>query len=123
MKKYQSQFRVFQEICLDTKKSSLNELDTYLICKSGIQIYRYDKNTLCILFQTTHSKKKYLPLFKKEKIDVEMYSEGDMESTYTFKESDLMKVAEIVKPQVKGKSKNPKSKSTIKKLLKYHGVE
>ncbi len=119
MHKYINKYRVLQEINLETKKPTTNNSDTFLICKNNIQIFRYDKDNLSIYFPTTNSRLKYEPLLKKFKI--ELLSDGDFESTFLFKEINFLEVAEIVKPQTKGKSIDPKSKQTVNKLLKFYG--
>jgi len=107
LKKYIGIYRVFPEVCLDSGKPSTNQDDTYLKCKNNNQIYRYNKNTLAILFTSTKSKNKYLPDIEKLKVKIRLLSEGNFESIYLFPEKDLAKVASILKPQTKGKNINP----------------
>jgi hypothetical protein len=120
--KYIGKYRVFQEIDLESGKASKNTDDTYLKTKYKSQIYRYDDNTLAILFVTSKSPINILPQLKKLNINVEMLSEGDSESIYLFDEKDIKKVASILKPQIKGKNISSKSVKTSKKLMKENVV-
>ncbi len=123
MHKYIGIYRVFQSVDYDTKKSSCNSDDTFLICKNNVEIFRYDEDNLVIYFPTTNSRKKFISELKKSKIKLTLFCEGDFESTYLFNEKDMLKVCNIVKPQVKGKNIHPNSKSSIKKLVKHYNVE
>ncbi len=132
MNKYIGKYRVFGEINIDTGKSSDNPDDTYLLCKNNIQVYRHYgdtdsekeiKNKLAILFPTTSSRNKILPLLKKSNIQLELYFDGEIESIYTFSEKDSDIVFGILKPQVKGKDVKPDSVVTVRKLIKYYAKE
>jgi len=75
-----------------------------LLCKNNNQIFRYNKNTLSLLFTSTNSKNKYLPLLHKENIKIKVFINGDFESIYHFNEVDLPQVAKILKPQTMHKN-------------------
>ena len=103
MQKYVNTYRVFLQKDLQGKPSK-NIHDTYLITKNKNYIYRYSKTTLAILFTSTNSKNIYLPLLEKENIKLKEFISSDMESIYHFTESDLSKLATIMKIQKMHKS-------------------
>jgi len=103
LQKYVNTYRVFLQKDLQGKPSK-NIHDTYLITKNKNYIYRYSKTTLAILFTSTNSKNIYLPLLEKENIKLKEFISSDMESIYHFTESDLSKLATIMKIQKMHKS-------------------
>ena len=103
IQKFINTYRVFLQKDLQGKPSK-NIHDTYLITKNKNYIYRYSKTTLAILFTSTNSKNIYLPLLEKENIKLKEFISSDMESIYHFTESDLSKLATIMKIQKMHKS-------------------
>lgn len=118
MNSYIGKYRVFQEINLDTGKPTDNNEDTFLKCKYNSQVFRFDKNTLALLLTTGNSIKKVIPQLQELGVKLDPFVEGDGEAIYHFPEKQLDLVASIVKPMTKGKNISPKSKKTVKKLLK-----
>lgn len=78
-------------------KVTSNKDDNYIRCRKNVQIYRFNVDTLAIQFNT----KIYTSNRMKELSDVNMspipFQIGDNEQVYLFPESDLSKVADIVK--------------------------
>jgi len=103
LQKFINTYRVFLQKDLQGKPSK-NIHDTYLITKNKNYIYRYSKTTLAILFTSTNSKNIYFPLLEKENIKLKEFISSDMESIYHFTESDLSKLATIMKIQKMHKS-------------------
>lgn len=117
--KYIGTYRVFQEIDLTTKKPSSNSDDTYLKGKYNTQIYRWDKNKLCIYFPSGRSATNIiLPLFKEAEIKYKLHINCDTECVYMVSESDIDKIHSILKFNTKGKNIQAKSKRTAAKLAK-----
>lgn len=115
--KYVGTYRVFQAINLDGTLSK-NEDDTYLKCKYNTQVYRYNKDTLAILFVANRTVKNMLPVLKKAGVHLRLHTKGDYESTYLFPEEELEKLAKIMKPITKGKNIKPNSVRTQRILAK-----
>ncbi|HBY20496.1 MAG TPA: hypothetical protein DEG71_05720 [Clostridiales bacterium] len=80
-----------------TGKPSINKDDNYIRCKRGVQIYRYNSSTLAIQFNTNGYAKNRLKELSDIGIQFTSLQRGDDEQTYTFSESDLSEVADIVK--------------------------
>jgi len=76
---------------------SSNKDDNYIRCKNGIQIYRYNKNILVVQFNTVGIANNRLKELSAIGINLTPFQIGDNEQTYTFSESILDKVADIVK--------------------------
>ena len=80
-----------------TGKPSINKDDCYIRCKRGVQIYRYNPSTLAIQFNTNGYANNRLKELSDIGVHFTSLQRGDDEQTYTFSESDLSKVADIVK--------------------------
>jgi len=80
-----------------TGKPSSNRDDNYIRCKAKVQIYRFNPFTLAIQFNTTGYANNRLKELSAIGIYLKPYQIGDNEQTYLFPESDLNKVADIVK--------------------------
>lgn len=113
MRKYVGTYRVYPELDLETGK--LVE-EFYLKCKNNVEIFRYNKKELGILFPARNTLNKMLPILKKKKIKVKKISEGDSESIYAFKEKDLSEIAKILNIFIRGKFVDPMDKRNRKKL-------
>jgi hypothetical protein len=101
---------------MSNNELSKNKDDTYLLGKHKIQIYRWDKNTLCIMFQSNQTVNNIIPQLEELDIKLELYVSGETESVYKFRESDIHKVHEIVRFQTKGKNISPKSVKNKRRL-------
>ena len=99
-----------------------NEDDTYLKGKYGIEVYRYNSDTLAIQFKTNSSERIVLSKLNDLGVPTTLYVHGDCESVYFFPEKDIDKVHNVVKFLTKGKNISPKSKRTIKIITKKHGL-
>lgn len=117
MNKYIGTYRVFPTLLLNGELSP-NREDTYLLGRHKIQVYRWDKNTLCIYFASNQTVNNVLPKAKEMGIKLELYLQGDLESVYKFKEADIHKLHEIVRFQIKGKNIQAKSKKNKRRLQK-----
>lgn len=95
MNKYNGTYKVIRNRDCDGK--FLDITDNYIPCHAKAQIYRYGDSALAITFQTRLYAKNRLADFTNSGIQYEELQYGDTESTYIFSESDLNKVAEIVK--------------------------
>lgn len=97
MNKYKDTYKIKKELD-KSGKPSLNKQDTYIPCKrTKNQIYRYDKDTLVVYFHSKIYTKNRLTELTELGIELIPYQIGDNESTYKFAETDLDKVAEIIK--------------------------
>ena len=110
-------YRVFPAI-LTNGELSPNREDTYLLGKHKIQIYRWNKNTLCVYFASNNTVNNILPQLQEKGVQLELYLQGDVESVYKVKESDIHKLHEVIRFQIKGKNIQAKSIKTVRKLRK-----
>lgn len=115
--KYIGTYRVFQEIT-DDGKASPNKNDSFLRCRYNIQIYRYNTDTLAMIFFSNQTANNILPQLKEQEVKLIKLNQGDMESTWLFSEKDIHKVAKVVKPQIKGKDLSPSCAATRRILQK-----
>ena len=113
MRKYIGTYRVYPEVDLETGKPIE---DLFLKGKNNVEIFRYNKKELGILFPARNTLNKMLPILKKKKIKVKKISEGDSESIYAFKEKDLSEIAKILNIFIRGKFVDPMDKRNRKKL-------
>lgn len=121
MIKYVGKFRVVAPLDMksDIPKITSNKNDTYLLGKYHTQVYRWDENILCIYFPSgVSSTNIVIPQFNQEGIEYELYIDGDYESIYKVKETDLDKIHSILHFQIKGKSISPFSVRTGRKQIK-----
>lgn len=115
--KYLGVYRVFPTI-LTNGELSPNREDTYLLGKYKIQVYRWNKNTLCVYFASNQTVNNILPQLQEKGVQLELYLQGDTESVYKVKESDIHKLHEVIRFQIKGKNIQAKSIKTVRKLQK-----
>ena len=109
MIKYRGTYRIFMPIDFSTSCSTENEDDTYIKCPSSkARIYRWDENTLVIEFTSIRMANNRAKELEEAGIELTLRIEGDIEREYLISESDIHKVAEILKPIVNGKNKSPK---------------
>ncbi len=100
--KYRGTYRVLMQ------EKTTNENDTYLKCKSNTHIYRYNDTMLAIQFNSNGYANNRVKDFKSKGVELQKFVQGDNESVYLFYEKDLSKVADILKPRVKGANKTHK---------------
>ena len=115
--KYIGIYRVFPTI-LTNGELSPNREDTYLLGKHKIQVYRWNKNTLCVYFTSNQTVNNILPQLQEKGVQLELYLQGDTESVYKVKESDIHRLHEVIRFQIKGKNIQAKSNKTVRKLQK-----
>ena len=94
---YKDQYIVKKQI------DSSNKDDNFVKCKKGVEIYRYNSNTLCVLFLTNKYAKLRITECSAEGLSLTPFQIGDDEQTYIFPESELNTVAKICKARVKVK--------------------
>jgi hypothetical protein len=95
-----------------------NEDDTYIKGRYKTEVYRYNNDTLAVQFITTTSAKITIIKLTKLGIELKKFGQGDYESVYFISENDIDKVNSILKFQTKGAKISPKSKRTVRKLIK-----
>lgn len=105
---------MFRELDINGQLTE-NEYDTYLKCKSKVTIFRYNSDTLAILFPSRTYKNNKINELSGVGIHLIKFCSGEDESVYLFNEYDLPKVAEILKPITKGANKSPTSCAKKKK--------
>lgn len=75
---------------------SNNKEDSYIYCRNGIQIFRYNSDTLCVQFLSNKRANNKIKELSDTGVQLTVFQRGDDEQTYIFKESDLNKVADVV---------------------------
>lgn len=78
-------------------KPTTNKDDNYIPCKKNVQIYRYNADTLAIMFLTNKYTSNRIKELSAQNVYLKPFQIGDNEQTYLFSESDFNKVAEVVK--------------------------
>jgi hypothetical protein len=109
--KYRGIYRVFLQQNPKTGEYTPNQDDTYLKCKNNVHIFRYNKDTLAVQFNSNKYRNNRLAEFTESGIDMKLFVSGNTESVYLFDEKDLVFVANILRPIIKGKDKNPKKRT------------
>jgi len=117
LQKYIGIYRVFPTLTLNGQLSK-NLDDVFLLGKYKIQVYRYDENTLSILFTNNQTVNNVIPQLNSLGVKTELYLDGEFESIYHFNEEDIDKVNEVIKFQTKGKGIQAKSVKNKRKLQK-----
>jgi hypothetical protein len=115
--KFVGRFRVFQEITLDDGEPTSNKYDNYIKFRTG-QIYRYNKNTLALLLNTSHAKSTIIPELENLGVNFTIALDGTQEGIFHFSETQLDTVVSVVKPMTKGRNISPRSKRTTNRLKK-----
>jgi len=103
---------------LSNGELSPNQEDNYLLGKYKTQVYRFSKDKLAILFQSSQTVNNIIPQLKELGVTLELYVEGEQESIYLFNEKDMSKIHSVIKFQIKGKNIQAKSIRTKKRLQK-----
>lgn len=108
-------YRVFPTLMINGELSP-NRNDTYLLGKYNIQVYRWDKNTLCIYFASNQTVNNVIPKLEELGVKLDPYLQCEGEQVFKFKEPDIEKVHSIVKFQTKGKNIQAKSVKNKRRL-------
>ncbi len=116
IKKYKDTYKIVQQKDLDSK-STTNKEDTYIPCAKGVQIYRYNKDTLAVSFLTSQYAKNRLSDLTSVGVTLTNLQLGDNESSYLFPESDLGKVADIVKARKRRKLNEEQKEKLRQRIL------
>jgi hypothetical protein len=99
MLKYKDKYFVTRQKDSNNKPSS-NKDDTYIKCKKNnkqyIQIYRYNSDTLAVLFWSNGVANNRVKELSDQGIILKLISSGDDESIYLFSETYLANVAKVV---------------------------
>lgn len=99
MLKYNDKYFVLKQK-LPNGKPSPNKNDNYIQCKKNgdnyIQIYRYNKDTLAVMFWSVGVANNRIKELNEKGVDIKLFVLGDDESIYLFHEKDLKKVAKVV---------------------------
>lgn len=99
MLKYNEKYFVLKQK-LPNGKSSQNKDDNYIQCKKNgsnyIQIYRYNKDTLAVLFWSVGVANNRIKELNEKGVSLKLFVSGNDESIYLFPEKDLKKVAKVV---------------------------
>jgi len=107
-KNYLGVYTIFYENYYNTDKiirdKETGKKNTYLKAKYGIEVYRYSKDKLAIMFITTNSSNNLIPQLESKGVKLDNLVMGDQESIYIFKEIDLPKVHSVVRFMIKGKN-------------------
>lgn len=121
LEKYVGIYRVLPELDLATNDFPRDEKgniakeydDLYIPCAKGIIKNSYDYPYLVWYTDKIKTGRKIKELFEEKKIDIHEYYETDGDVLIWFDESDIKKVAKIVKPKTSGKKISPFSKRNI----------
>lgn len=82
-------------------KPTINKDDNYIPCKKNVQIYRYNSDTLAIMFWTNKYAQNRLRELSTQNVHLKPFQIGDDEQTYLFSESNFPIVADVVKVKKK----------------------
>ena len=77
-------------------KVTSNKDDCYIRCKKNVHIFRYNSDTLSVMFWTNKYTNNRIKELSDVNIQLKPFQIGDNEQVYLFSESDLTKVADVV---------------------------
>ena len=77
-------------------KATSNKDDCYIRCKKNVHIFRYNSDTLSVMFLTNRYANNRLQELSDANVQMKPFQIGDNEQVYLFPESDLTKVADVV---------------------------
>ena len=121
MLKYKDKYFVLKQK-LPNGKPSPNKDDTYIQCKKNgdnyIQIYRYNKDTLAVMFWSVGVANNRIKELKEKGVGIKLFASGDEESIYLFHEKDLKKVTKVVKARKRRKLTEEQRQQLIERLQK-----
>ena len=129
MQKYVGTYRVHQTQD-DNGEFTDNHDDTYIKCKNGMVVYRYNDEILALEIPKSPTANKmkdelwdYLTELTKSEItyDIEQSSQGSLsgENVFYFYEKFMDEVAKVIIPKTQGKGMNPRSKRNKKNYIPY----
>lgn len=122
MLKYNDKYFVLKQK-LPNGKPSPNKNDNYIQCKKNgnnyIQIYRYNKDTLAVMFWSVGVANNRIKEIKEKGVDIKPFVSGDEESAYLFPEEDFKKVAKVVKARKRRKLTEEQRQQLIERLQRY----
>ena len=117
MYKYVNKYRVVCEFDRVSLKPIKN--DTYIYCKNGGQIYRYNDEVL-VYYRPNISKGSYvIKAFNNANVEVLYNGNSDEEVYLRFRETDIEKVANIVGVRTLGASIKPYSVKNLRLFSWY----
>lgn len=96
----------------------MNQEDNYILGKWKTEVYRFNENTLAIYFKSNQTVGNVIPQLEDLGVKLELYIQGEFEQVFIFSESDLPKLHQVIKFQIKGKNIQAKSVKTVRKLNK-----
>jgi hypothetical protein len=118
LNKYKEDFYIYKQKDSDGNYTS-NKDDNYIKAKNGIQIYRYNENTLAVQFNSTGIANNRIKELSALGVQLTSFQIGDNESTYKFSESDFPIIADIIKAKKRIKRDlTDEQKEVIKERLK-----
>lgn len=120
--KYKDKYKVVRQRDKDGKHTS-NKDDTYIPARKGVEIYRYNADTLAVSFNTTIYAKNRVQEINDADIKLTRLQCGDDESTYLVPASGLDKVAQIVQARkriVLTEEEKERRKLHMQELRKKH---
>lgn len=94
--KYKDRYKIVRPKDNNSKYTK-NPDDNFIPCNAKGQIYRYNKDTLVVLFNTIKYSNNRIADLSTIGVCLTPFQTGDQESTYKFKENDFKKVAKICK--------------------------
>lgn len=95
MLKYKDTYFIGKPKDLEGKVTS-NKDDNYIRCKKNVQIFRFNSDTLAVMFLTNRYANNRLQELSDTNVQMKPFQIGDNEQVYLFPESDLSKVADVV---------------------------
>lgn len=119
MQKYKGQYRVLRQRCSEGKYTS-NKDDTYIPCRKGVQIYRYNADTLAVSFNTCKYASSRIGLITEQGVSVIVLQDGDAESAWLFPEKDFKTVARLVfASRIKKRELTPEQKEAARQRMEH----
>ena len=119
MQKYKDRYKVLRQ--KDTQgKYTMNKGDTYIPCRKGVQIYRYNKNTLAVSFNTAKYTISRISRLSSAGVELTLLQNGDSESAWLFPEKQLDIVAKwVFASHVKKRELTPEQKEAARQRMAY----
>ncbi len=119
MQNYKDKYKVLRQ--KDTQgKYTLNKSDTYIPCRKGVQIYRYNKNTLAVSFNTSKYARSRIALMSEAGVQFTLLQNGDDETAWLFPEKQLDIVAKwVFASHVKKRELTPEQKEAARQRMAY----
>ena len=119
MQKYKGQYRVLRQRNTAGKYTD-NKDDTYIPCRKGVQIYRYNADTLALSFNTSKYAISRISLMSAAGVELDVIQNGDAESAWLFPEKDFKIVARLVfASRIKKRELTPEQKEAARQRMEY----